>query len=307
MKLCSVFIMSVFIFSCAAVEVNSPQYNSLPVRDIPLEARKDDVFRKKILVLPILSKQLDPVTSRQILDRFKMRVDEVGYYKVVSAEELGLNWEQFVTKENKYNVSKIARSVEKHNIPAFVLIMVEDLKYYRIGDKLGVLRRIETKLDARTRVAVISTSTEKSIFKALKESSVTMNDQVVASKPHQDKKLMADPQMAEMAVSNALEEVVPKMSTSLGTVAWEGRVARIEGEKVYLNVGRQSGVQVGDILKVTGVKQDVFDPQKGEFLGKSPGRVKGMIEVKAYLGENGSIAVIYSGAGFAVNDRVEVY
>lgn len=302
-----VIIVSILSLSCELVKVDSPEYTSLPVRDVPLTARQGNTYLKKLLVLPILSEHIDPKTLSKIESNFISKLGGTGFYDVVLPTDINLDPSQFVTGENRYYIDKISAAVSKSNVAAFIIVIVEDIKYYKVGDKLGIVRTIENKLDAKTRIAIVSTGTKSDIYKTLKESSVVMTNQRSFAKPHTDQKVFADPYMVELAVSNALSEVVPIANKSLSNLAWEGRVARVEGEKLYLNVGRKSGVQVGDILRVTGKSSDVFDPEKGEYIGKSPGRVKGTIEIQSYLGENGAIAIIHSGAGFQTNDKVEVY
>lgn len=300
-------IVGLLSISCSLVKVESPEYTSLPVRDVPLSARKENTYLKKLLVMPIISEHIGSETLSRIENNFIAKLGGTGFYDVILPSDINLNPEMFLTNENRYNVDKLTTAVKNSNVSAFVMVIVEDIKYYKVGDKLGVIRTIENKLDAKTRIAIVSTGTKSDIYKTLKESSVVMNNQRTFSKPHTDTKAYADPYMVELAVTNALDEVVPIAHESLSNLAWEGRVARVEGEKVFLNVGRKSGVQIGDILKVTGKSADVFDPQKGQYIGKSPGRVKGTIEVKSYLGENGAIAIIHSGAGFQTDDKIEVY
>jgi hypothetical protein len=72
-------------------------------------------------------------------------------------------------------------------------------------------------------------------------------------------------------------------------------------------VGKVSGLQVGDILKVSEDGEDVYDPQTGNYIGGVPGRLKGTLEVISYFGQDGSIAVIHSGSGFKENDKIELY
>ena len=81
----------------------------------------------------------------------------------------------------------------------------------------------------------------------------------------------------------------------------------LKGEKIYLNVGRISGVQIGDILKVVEDGSEVYDPEIGYHIGKVSGNTKGTIEVVSYFGQDGAVGVIHSGAGFKENDRVELY
>ncbi len=90
-------------------------------------------------------------------------------------------------------------------------------------------------------------------------------------------------------------------------LSWEGRVAAVAGERIFVNAGRLSGLQVGDILKITDEGDDVYDPETGRFIGTAPGRLKGTVEVVSYFGKDGAIAVVHSGSGFQENDRVELY
>ena len=94
---------------------------------------------------------------------------------------------------------------------------------------------------------------------------------------------------------------------AIDKLSWEGRVALVTGDRIYINAGRLSGIQMGDILKILEKGQEIFDPESGGFLGDSPGRMKGTIEIVSYFGKDGSIGVIHSGSGFKENDKAELY
>ena len=102
-------------------------------------------------------------------------------------------------------------------------------------------------------------------------------------------------------------EFTPQIISSLGKISWEGRIAAISGDRIYLNVGRISGLEVGDLLKVSDEGDDIYDPESGGHIGKVPGRMKGTLEVISYFGNDGAIAVIHSGSGFKENDKIELY
>ncbi|MCB0393837.1 MAG: hypothetical protein KDD25_04730, partial [Bdellovibrionales bacterium] len=119
--------------------------------------------------------------------------------------------------------------------------------------------------------------------------------------------LREDPQLVRLSVSRAFESMVPPIVKSIQKLSWEGRIAEITGDQIYVNAGRISGIQVGDILKVVEIGQDIYDPQSGEFLGHAPGRMKGTLEVVSYFGKDGAITVTHSGGGFKAADRVEIY
>lgn len=45
---------------------------------------------------------------------------------------------------------------------------------------------------------------------------------------------------------------------------WLGRVAKIIGTRIYVNAGRTSGINLGDILKVVTEGQEIYDPESGQ-------------------------------------------
>jgi hypothetical protein len=119
--------------------------------------------------------------------------------------------------------------------------------------------------------------------------------------------LSEDPELIRAAIRKAFAGAIPGIIRAVEKLGWEGRVAMVSGERVFVNAGRLSGIQVGDVLKVTEEGDDVYDPETGRFIGTAPGRLKGTIEVVTYFGKDGAIAVIHSGSGFQENDRVELY
>ena len=79
------------------------------------------------------------------------------------------------------------------------------------------------------------------------------------------------------------------------------------GSKVYINAGRQSGLNVGDILKVMTEGQEIFDPESGALLGVSKGQVKGTLEVIDYFGADGAVTILHSGGSVTEGDFVQLY
>jgi hypothetical protein len=84
-------------------------------------------------------------------------------------------------------------------------------------------------------------------------------------------------------------------------------VAKIIGNRIYINAGKTSGIQVGDVLKVLTEGEEIFDPENGAFLGQSLGEVKGTLEIIDYFGEDGATAIIHSGGSVQEGDYVRLY
>ena len=88
---------------------------------------------------------------------------------------------------------------------------------------------------------------------------------------------------------------------------WFGRIAKIVGKNIYINAGLESGVKIGDIMKVLTPSQDIFDPVSGALIGKTKGELKSTIEITDFFGNNGSVGVIHSGGNVSPGDQVTLY
>jgi hypothetical protein len=108
-------------------------------------------------------------------------------------------------------------------------------------------------------------------------------------------------------VTKAFRGSVGPIIKTIEKLSWEGRLAMIQGNRIYVNAGRLSGINVGDLLKVSSQGEEIFDPETGELIGTAPGPMKGTLEVVSYFGKDGAVAVIHSGSGFKENDIVELY
>ncbi|MGE3759295.1 MAG: hypothetical protein AB7H97_16135, partial [Pseudobdellovibrionaceae bacterium] len=129
----------------------------------------------------------------------------------------------------------------------------------------------------------------------------------VAAPVQDDKNVEASAKTIERLMGQAFVTLIPRLTASMDKLVWEGRVAMVQGERIFLNVGRISGLNIGDIVKVNDEGDDVYDPQTGSLIGKVPGRLKGTLEVISYFGADGAITLVHSGSGFKENDRVELY
>jgi hypothetical protein len=108
-------------------------------------------------------------------------------------------------------------------------------------------------------------------------------------------------------VKVAVRKVIPKVIKIGSRLDWMGRVAKIIGTRIYINAGRSSGINLGDILKVITEGQEVFDPESGAMIGVSQGEVKGTLEVVDYLGDDGAITILHSGGSVTEGDFIQLY
>ncbi len=114
-----------------------------------------------------------------------------------------------------------------------------------------------------------------------------------------------DETLGQEALRSAITKFMDNLVQKLRNVEWSGAIATVSGNDVYINAGREVGLNPGDILTVQTLGQEIIDPQTKVVLGRARGAVKGELQV-AEIEEKFTIAKIRSGTGFQVGDMVKM-
>ena len=96
-----------------------------------------------------------------------------------------------------------------------------------------------------------------------------------------------------------------RVAGNLTKIAWFGRVEFVKEGKVFLSLGQNSGLKVGDRLKVVEPGKEVVNPQTHSILGYTADNPQGEIKVTELLGNSGAVAQPLSGGPFKTNDKVK--
>jgi hypothetical protein len=101
---------------------------------------------------------------------------------------------------------------------------------------------------------------------------------------------------AEMrAIDLTTAELGQLLSKELDGLDWFCRVAKVDGEEIYINAGRLTGLKVGDVMEVA----------RPEESGER-GEVKGKIQISAWFGIDASIGKLIQGKKPDVNDILRI-
>ena len=92
------------------------------------------------------------------------------------------------------------------------------------------------------------------------------------------------------AIDLAIELIADDLLKSLLNLDWHARIASVEDDKVFLNAGRLSGLEKGDVLEVYAPGTQVIDKATSLALGRTRGAYKGDIEVVEVFGVDASWA-----------------
>lgn len=281
--------------------------DKVDLQDVEYNARgEDEPPRHRVLVLPFLDEKPDrskkiSEAARQVLVR---ELAHTHQFLVVAMEDFPQDPKKFITTEQEYDLPAISRIAAKMGVAAVIEGKILEVHARRAGDSMGLIRQVKAQVDTKTRLRVYAGKNGKELLNEIRSASedVTSTHLLDTSGALAD-----DPELVKQSVRKAFLSGLPNLVKAIEKLGWEGRVAMVSGEKIYVNAGRLSGLQIGDILKITEDGDDVYDPETGRFIGTAPGRLKGTVEVVSYFGKDGCITVIHSGSGFQENDRVELY
>jgi len=106
------------------------------------------------------------------------------------------------------------------------------------------------------------------------------------------------------AIDLAIEIIAEDLLRTILSIDWHARIASIDGEKVYINAGRLSGLERGGILSVYAPGEQIIDSKTQAPLGRVKGSYKGDLEVFELFGVDACWAKIKKGGNFSPSDLV---
>lgn len=295
--------------SCSLLQPRVARKQNLQVRDVPQIAMNNTGQpRKRVILLPFLDNK--PTRSFVVAEEARKSVvvslNRSGQFLVIRNSDFPQDLNQYKGKKN-YNLEAIAKTAKSLGIAAVLEGTIIDVKSKRISDQVGLFRKIQVKVDAEVRIRAVAVKTGREILNEVRTAEVMSEATQVGEYEKNDAFLEKDPRLVRQVTQKAFQGTILKITQALDKLEWEGRIALVKGDRIYLNAGRLSGIQVGDILKVMEQGEEVFDPDTGVLIGRVPGRMKGTVEVVSYFGKDGAIGIVHSGSGFKENDRVELY
>ncbi len=322
MKTLNFFILSALSFTvilsgCAAfapatgeTKINEPVAIRRKIKDVDYRTNSQDKsMKKRLVVLPFLDKD---TLKRPEVARINARIAFINdlnlseKFIVMDSDQLTVNPENYI-KNDEYDLKRLAQDSQKSGISSIIEGQIIDVRLKKKAEQIGLVRNLDASYEVVVRLRIHSVRTGEEIYHTVKTVTLEEKNTRVAERAAEDQIFLKNPELVEILIKDAFLDFSQQIQETMDDVTWEGRIAAIRGDKIYLNVGRISGVQVGDLLKVVEDSSEIFDPEAGYNLGKVQGRAKGTLEIISYFGNDGAVGVIHSGAGFKESDRVEVF
>ncbi len=302
----------IFVFSsaCSLVQRRSDTTETpITEKNVPYEAQTESP-RKRILVLPFIDTSgikggqgtTSTTTAQSARAALISWMNATERFVVVSAEDFPKDLNQFLSNF-QYDLEGISKVAHGMGIAAVVEGKILEMRGKKFGSAVGVFSKQGVTMEGTIQIRAFASKNGKEILNVTREGSA----QATTSRGGNSRELLEDPKLVGEVAVKAFKTTVKQLAMAIDKLNWEGRIALIKGDQYYINAGRLSGLQIGDILKATEDSEEVYDPETGAFIGHVPGRMKGTLELVSYFGKDGAIAVLHSGAGITENDRVELY
>lgn len=216
-----------------------------------------------------------------------------------------LGTEDFI-QGDKVKVAQLIREGRKLGVAVLAIGRVSKVVFRQRGDDIGLLRQKQSLAGVDVEMKLFDVAGGREIMADAKCGEASSNAMVaIETKGVESPEYRGE--LIKLALRSAVALLVPDVVRAVEKLTWEGRIAKVTGSRVYVNAGHASGLVSGDILKVLAPGDDVYDPASGAFLGRSQGQLKGTLEVTDFLGTDGAITEIHTGANFQEGDVVQLY
>jgi len=264
--------------------------------------------KKKIALLPFFNES--PFESEDLevnaTEELRMELSRSGEFIVdpSSAKLFGPSKEIYVGGGMK--LVQMTRQAKIAGINFIVFGRVIDARVREKSDEIGIVRQTKSYTESKVEVRVFDVNAGKEIYTETLNGYADDSTYRFFAADREDY-LTYRRDLLRYAVRVAVRKSIPKIIELASKLDWVGRVAKIIGTKVYLNAGRESGINIGDILKIITEGTEIYDPETGALIGMSKGDMKGTIEIVDYFGTDGSIAILHSGGQVLEGDFVQLY
>ncbi|MDD4974856.1 MAG: hypothetical protein PHY93_10930 [Bacteriovorax sp.] len=264
--------------------------------------------KKKVALLPFFNES--PFESEDLevnaTEELRNELSRTGEFIVdpSSYKLFGTSKEIYVGGGMK--LVQLTRQAKIAGINFVIFGRVIDARVREKSDEIGIVRQTKSYTESKVEVRVFDVNAGKEIYTETLGGYADDSTYRFFASDREDY-LSYRRDLLRYAVRVAVRKSVPKVVEMASKLDWVGRVAKIIGTKIYLNAGRESGINIGDILKIITEGTEIYDPETGALIGMSKGDMKGTIEVVDYFGSDGAIAILHSGGQVLEGDFVQLY
>jgi hypothetical protein len=203
-------------------------------------------------------------------------------------------------------LAQLSRKAKMSGVNIVIFGRIKEARIRQKSDEIGFVRKVKSLAETFVEIKVYDVLANKELFSETVDGNIS-DDNLRFYKAESEDNLAYRQDLLRYSVQVAVRKTVPRLTKLGSKLDWLGRVAKIIGTRIFINAGRSSGLNLGDILKVITEGQEIFDPESGAMIGMSQGEVKGTLEVIDYFGQDGAVCTLHSGGSVTEGDFVQLY
>lgn len=267
-----------------------------------------NVIKKKIVVLPFLNES--PFGGDDLAfhttEYFKSQVLLTPEFVIEQTSLTSFGTSKEVYAGGGAKLSQLVRQAKNAGINLVIYGRITEARVRQKSDEIGLVRKTISYAQSHLEIRIFDVHSNKEIF--VQKNDGNINDSSMKFyMSDNEANLTYRQELLRYSLRVAAKRFMPQIVSLGAKLDWTGRIAKILGNKIYINAGRKSGLNVGDILKVMTEAQEIFDPETGAMIGVSKGDIKATLEIIDFYGADGAIAVVHSGGTITEGDFVQLY
>ncbi len=205
-------------------------------------------------------------------------------------------------------VGQLIEQGKSIGVAGLIIGRITKIVFRQRGDEIGVLRQKQSLAAVDVELKLFDVAAKRELMATAKSGEASTNA-IVATEPENLEGAEYRAELVQLAVREAVKLMVPDVAKAVEKMMWEGRIIQLgqNNKQIIINAGRESGLVIGDILKVLTPGEDIVDQTTNTYLGRSPGLLKGTLEVIDFLQNGGAITELHTGGNFQKDDLVRLY
>ena len=271
-------------------------------------AKREFFIKKKLVILPIHNES--PFGGK---DLEVLATEEIRKYLLASGRYLIdlQNMDSFPNSQAVFqgggrNINTLINRAKGFGLNLIIYGRIVDSSIRQKEDDIGLIKEVFLFGSSTVEIRVLDVNTEQEVL-VKKVDAFTEDKSYQIQNLTNENKFELRRDLLRQATKLAVAKLIQPIWEKTKKKEWFGRIAKIVGKKIYINAGLESGVKIGDIMKVLTPSQDVFDPISGALIGKTKGEVKSTIEITDFFGNNGAVGILHSGGNVSPGDQVTLY
>jgi len=255
-------------------------------------------FKKKAVVLDFDNKttyqeeKMGEAAVKRLIDKLEATQRVVTIDRAVVSEMLK---KEGFTFESLSEPSAMKRAYQSFGIQAFIYGVVTDVS-------------ILSSKPSETSEEEVSFATSKLEVRLIDASTGNLLKTFIGRSPIFGTKEAGEYSRSKAvlkAIDFSLEDCLEGLLRQLDYLDWTTTIARVEGENVYFNAGKLSGLRIGDTLEIYEPGKEIIHPVTQVSLGWTTGQLKGAVRITELFGVDAAIGKTVQGTGFDLNDVVK--